>query len=336
MDEPFDPYRRWLGITPQEQPPQLYRLLGIPVFEGDPDVIGIAADRQMAHLPTFQAGKHSAVSQKLLNEMAGARVWLLNPSRKAAYDAQLSAKLAASAPGSPSPPAAPQAPDLSLLDTDSDRPAGSPLRSVRESNKNRLVGLLFAGVAVAAGILFFALLCRLAGVDMFAWLRPLGTPPEDAVLEFDWPEEFRADVSLTINGRPIDCPASAACRYSCPAGDYRILATRWGFDPIEQEVHLSAAQHRRIAPNWRPKARIVLGVPDAQRRRLKLQVGDVDRTVASLRLKSDSQRLELAIEPGRERKIVLSLGSRTLKRYVNLSEGDKLQIDLFENNERRQ
>jgi hypothetical protein len=335
MDEPFDPYHRWLGIPPREQPPHLYRLLGIPVFEDDPDVIGIAADRQMAHLRTFQAGKHSAVSQKLLNEMAAARVCLLNPSRKAAYDAQLSAMLAAPAPGSGSPQAPPQAPDLSFLETDSDRPAGATLRSVRTSNKKRLVGLLFVAVAVAAGLLFFTLLCRLAGVDVFALLRHLGTPPEDAVLEFGWPEKFRAEVSLTINGRPIDCPASGAWRYGCPAGDYHILATRWGFDPIDQEVHLSAGQHRRIAPSWRPKARIVLSLPESQRSHLKLQVDDIDRTIASLLLKQDAQRIELAIEPGRDRKIVLSLGSKTLKRYVNLPEGDKLPIDLFDKDEKQ-
>ena len=31
--EEFDPYRKWLGIPPQEQPPNHYRLLGIAVFD---------------------------------------------------------------------------------------------------------------------------------------------------------------------------------------------------------------------------------------------------------------------------------------------------------------
>ena len=58
-DADFDPYYRWLAIPPEEQPPTLYRLLGVQPFESDPEVIAIAADRQMAHIKTFAAGKHS-------------------------------------------------------------------------------------------------------------------------------------------------------------------------------------------------------------------------------------------------------------------------------------
>ncbi|MGH7139671.1 MAG: hypothetical protein ACREHD_28360, partial [Pirellulales bacterium] len=98
MAEDFDPYRKWLGIMPKDQPPNHYRLLGIELFESDLDVIEGAADRQMAHLRTFQAGQHSAHSQKLLNECAAARVTLLDPVKRAEYDRQLRAKIAASQP----------------------------------------------------------------------------------------------------------------------------------------------------------------------------------------------------------------------------------------------
>lgn len=94
MAEAFDPYRKWLGIPLAEQPPHHYRLLGLGLFEDDPDTIEIAADRQMAHLRTFQTGPHSAVSQKLLNECAAARLCLLNRAKKAPYDAELRARLA--------------------------------------------------------------------------------------------------------------------------------------------------------------------------------------------------------------------------------------------------
>jgi len=50
----FDPYRKWLGIPPEEQPPDHYRLLGIARFESDPDVISNAADRQMVHVRSYQ------------------------------------------------------------------------------------------------------------------------------------------------------------------------------------------------------------------------------------------------------------------------------------------
>ena len=35
----FDPYLNWLGIPPHEQPPNCYRLLGLVLFESNPEVI---------------------------------------------------------------------------------------------------------------------------------------------------------------------------------------------------------------------------------------------------------------------------------------------------------
>ncbi len=87
--QPFDPYHKWLGIPPAEQPPTCYRLLGIPLFESDPDVIDAAADQRMAHLRKYQTGVNSALSQQLLNEVASARIVLHSPEKKAAYDAEL-------------------------------------------------------------------------------------------------------------------------------------------------------------------------------------------------------------------------------------------------------
>lgn len=94
MSETFDAYHQWLGIPPTEQPPNHYRLLGIALFESDANVISNAADRQMAHLQTFKTGKYSALSQQLLNQVAGARVCLLNAVRKAEYDGALRKKQA--------------------------------------------------------------------------------------------------------------------------------------------------------------------------------------------------------------------------------------------------
>jgi hypothetical protein len=102
MAEAFDPYHRWLGIPPEEQPPHHYRLLGIAVFEDQPEVIEHAADRQMAHLRTFQVGPHAGLSQKLLNEVAAAKLCLLRAEKKAAYDNFLRGRLAGSKP-SPAP-----------------------------------------------------------------------------------------------------------------------------------------------------------------------------------------------------------------------------------------
>jgi hypothetical protein len=88
-DDAFDPYYKWLGIPPAQQPPNLYRLLGLQFFEPNLDVIENAADRQMVHVRSYQLGPHAAESQQLLNEIAAARVVLLDPYKKAAYDDQL-------------------------------------------------------------------------------------------------------------------------------------------------------------------------------------------------------------------------------------------------------
>jgi len=98
MSEEFDPYHKWLGIAPNEQPAHHYRLLGIPVFETDPDVIEAAADRLMSQLRTYQGGKHGRLSQRVLNEVAAARVCLLDHRKRGPYDTELRTRLAALTP----------------------------------------------------------------------------------------------------------------------------------------------------------------------------------------------------------------------------------------------
>jgi hypothetical protein len=86
MADSFDAYHKWLGIPPAEQPPHHYRLLGLSLYESDPDVIEIAADQRMALLRSFHAGPHSDLTQKLLNEVAAARLTLLRPDRRTSYN----------------------------------------------------------------------------------------------------------------------------------------------------------------------------------------------------------------------------------------------------------
>jgi len=89
MAESFDPYHKWLGIPPAEQPPNHYRLLGVTLFESDLDVIANAADQRIGHVRAFQIGKHSDESQRILKAISAARVCLLNADKKAEYDAGL-------------------------------------------------------------------------------------------------------------------------------------------------------------------------------------------------------------------------------------------------------
>jgi hypothetical protein len=108
----FDPYYKWLGIRPEHQPPDHYRLLGLDALESDRDVIQSAAERQMAHVQSFKIGPQSDLSQRILNEIAKAKVCLLNPETKSVYDRTLRQRLSpppaqppvAAAPIAHSPP----------------------------------------------------------------------------------------------------------------------------------------------------------------------------------------------------------------------------------------
>ncbi len=89
MANDFDPYFKWLGIPPDEQPPNHYRLLGVPLFTDDADVLANAADRQMSHVRTFQSGKNAKLTQRILNEISAAKVCLLAAAERAVYDQTL-------------------------------------------------------------------------------------------------------------------------------------------------------------------------------------------------------------------------------------------------------
>ena len=159
MSENLDPYYKWLGIAPKDQPPNHYRLLGIDAFERNADVICNAADRQMAHLRSVSTGRNANLSQKLLNEISAARVCLLDSAQKAAYDSQLRAEQQAA----DLPPAAVAA---SRLEVASSAPPvalsiattsnSAPRQAV--TNGNAHIIKLAAGGVVLAGLLLIWLL----------------------------------------------------------------------------------------------------------------------------------------------------------------------------------
>lgn len=86
MSDEFDPYHVWLGIPAKEQPPNHYRLLGIEQFEDNADVIDAATNRQTHYLQTMASGPRRKECQQLLDEIAAARICLLDEVRKNKYD----------------------------------------------------------------------------------------------------------------------------------------------------------------------------------------------------------------------------------------------------------
>ena len=156
----FDPYLKWLGIRPEDRPADHYRLLGIDRFEDDLDVIENAAHRQAAFVKTFRLGEHVDCCEKLLAEIATARLCLLDPRKKETYDNSLRI---------PVPPPAPEPTQPSLAEPE---PAAVHLvrrvapkgRRKRSTHSRHFVGIVFggiAGIAIGAALLNYG-----AGIDV--------------------------------------------------------------------------------------------------------------------------------------------------------------------------
>ena len=220
MPSQFDPYHKWLGIPPEEQPPNHYRLLGIKPFEEDPDVIEAAADQRMGHLRTFQSGKHAQLSQRLLNQVAAAKVCLLNPDQKAGYDAMLRHELEDEKREKPA------ARSAARPDSLTDEPPASELavpqidtsirsRSHRRRSPTWLLPVSAAGLVVGGIVLLVVFLSWRAGDESpRKELAATGGHPQDAgKAEPDRPPHAQGDA-----GRPFGRPEPSDDRPQEPAG----------------------------------------------------------------------------------------------------------------------
>lgn len=157
MPETFDPYYQWLGIPPEEQPANHYRLLGIEPFEQNPEIIEAGTDRQTVHLRTFQIGPQSDVSQKLLREVAAARLCLLDPVKKAAYDRQLREQLGTKPRPIAGPAKTPIELNLDALMSEAEEARPSHLAPLPRRRKSLRPWLLPATVVLALILVIAAL-----------------------------------------------------------------------------------------------------------------------------------------------------------------------------------
>jgi hypothetical protein len=87
--ENSDYYALWLGIQEPNRPLNNYQLLGLPLFESRPDLIGRAAAQQLALLEDHLAGPDAAAAERIVSEIESARKCLLAPVAKSRYDAIL-------------------------------------------------------------------------------------------------------------------------------------------------------------------------------------------------------------------------------------------------------
>ncbi|HVX10366.1 MAG TPA: hypothetical protein VHC22_04260 [Pirellulales bacterium] len=101
MSPAFHPYREWLGVISHGETPNYYELLGLRPLEPEVGKIDLAYQRQSARLIAQFSGGHADLAQRLMGELAEARMTLLTPTAKRAYDEAL-ANGGANGAGSPS------------------------------------------------------------------------------------------------------------------------------------------------------------------------------------------------------------------------------------------
>jgi hypothetical protein len=143
VSEPFDPYRKWLGIPSGPRPPDHYQLLGLRRFESDPDVIDNAAERTMGFVKGHARGEVVELAKRVLQELAAARVTLLDPKLREAYDEELRRRLPAvetQAAGKPGPGL--------VLQLDADPSQASSLRKGRRIRKSSGGGYVLLAATV--------------------------------------------------------------------------------------------------------------------------------------------------------------------------------------------
>lgn len=293
MPDDFDPYYKWLGIPPKDQPPNYYRLLGIERFEEDREVIDAAANRLMAYLKSLSTGDDMDLSQKLLNEVAAARGCLLNLQRKAAYDADLAREVAdrligdvsgtmgrSSAtvpePPPPQPPVISPAPWLIIAsasqqsqpDPAFEEPVGDTPPGEHSPRKSRatlwITALLGVCLLVMAILMLWAPASRLrlsAGSHSHA--EAAATTSRDANrsrvqsgparLIFRWLPGDRANATLRINGKPVHVPPRGAVEHTLSPGVYQLEIERTGYETIRKRIVLSTGQDHPLELRWQPK-----------------------------------------------------------------------------------
>ncbi len=361
MAEDFDPYYLWLAIPPSEQPANHYRLLGVPLFEENPGVIESAADRQMAHLRSVQAGKHSALSQRLLNEVAAAKVCLLRAPQKARYDQALRLKLQPAAPPAAAPPpaapspsaaqslpkAAAQARPAAAMQTgaassnsegfweDVTGSAGSqavakaskPKPTVAPAQKMKLWPIaLVAGACLLVAVVVVIKASSGSSDEPKSNDTPtvpaIVAKPKESLLVFDWSAEDRAGLTLTVDGAKVVGPPSGSWEFHCLAGPHRVIASRAGFKPIDIMVDAPADSKRKITDAWTPLATLALNWPIENRDGAVLNVDG-----QNLQFGTD-QPLVLPVEPGTHTVRVTRAGYQSFEKNITVAVNSQQEFPI--------
>lgn len=289
MAEEFDPYHRWLGIAPGKRPPDHYQLLGVSRFERDRDLIALAADQQMARVRAVQSSQSAAVIQRLLNELANARLCLLSVERREAYEAQLRAEAEAAATTRDGAAAAAQSPLLrakagavveqrsgppTALDSSTTSLSGSSSTNTLVKDAPSLSVVTVAtsdalrarrrarrwprpAVLVALGAALGVLIGILATVVAVLVVIPRSRP---GVLVIELAEADRGQLVVVVDEERRDVPAAGVLRLRLAGGQHEVKVMRPAHATFERSVDLPAGEQVKLSVLLRPLARLTLEV----------------------------------------------------------------------------
>ncbi len=354
MAEKFDPYHVWLGIPPEEQPPNHYRLLGLRPFEPNLDVIENLADQRMTHLRTFQTSKNSALSQKLLNEVSAARVCLLNPKSKEQYDQQLRKSLAAAPLAKPPAPpinlpvatplaaatrvpplpaaAAPQA-SLAANSPSTSATSGLPAKLTVAQPKRVSAPVVAAIAAIAVvALIGVGIVIMQSGGGVTAdrgsdASDSRGSPPDkpaniqqenkQALLKFNVASADRAGVSIFVDDALAKPPGTDVWELPVPAGQHHVKAVRPGYMPFEATVSAASGERLAIDPAWQAIPKLVIKWPQEDRSGGHLFIDNQEKPL-------DSTDLEFPLSPGHHLLRIVRPGFRMQTGTFELAAGDPL------------
>ena len=286
----FDPYHRWLGIRPEEQPADHYRRLALARFEDDPEVIRDAAERQMGHVRRYALGEHRKASQKILNELAAAKACLLDERKKAKYDEQLRERITA-AEEEPLPIAEPDAdaspppariPAMAVYGGEpsafSKTVSGSPTGRRHRDALGRWASPTGIGAAVAGACILIVLalwtvaqrrpnagdteavgpnVAGLTSKPPSADGKPESpsAPPKDTSLAFSWALSERDDARLWIDDDAKRLPEDGDEPLCFPVspGKHTVKVERQGFEPIDvSDIQVSEGESTPVFLRWHP------------------------------------------------------------------------------------
>lgn len=230
-----DPYRDLLNIRSPERPPNAYALLGISEFESDRDKIEEAAGDRMELLQELANSEHMDASQKLLNEVSGARRLLLDTTKKIAYDEELRTRQRRAG-----------------AQTASGR--GPKSHSRRGRSKSRKPPMLPVGIT--AGIV------ALLALVIFL-MR--GGPSASGNLIVDWPLSQRQGAAVLMDGKPLPVTESQPLSLTIPPGRHRLVFQRAGYQDIPKTLNVSKGKVN-MKLSWVPvesKTPAIFQVPDS-------------------------------------------------------------------------